>query len=220
MYAVSIPANPGTRGDGDGVAENGRARGDAVDELGDGGVETEEFIERGGEEGELVELGRGGVQEVGGEDFGAESSLESLICAEFPEDGVEQLLGVFVGGEKGDFEVGAVLFVIYLALRESVLEGVDEKIGFGGPWFAGAVARAVFNEVVEEVFEFFHDVEGALAGREDVGVFVQGGEVEEEWFEDCFLYDGLEFFDTGVGFFETLFDCKQLNDLVISTDVD
>ena len=215
MHAVSVPAHPGALRDADGVAQAGWARGDAVDELGDGRVEAEELIEGGGEDGELGKVSGGGVGDAGGEDFGAKSSLEGLVGAELPEDGIEELLGVFVGGEEGDFEVGAVLGIGDLAVGESVFEGVDQEVGFRTAWVAGAVARAGFDKVVEEIFEFFHNVEGALAGGEDVRIFVQGREVEEEGFEDCFLDDGLEFFDAGVGLFEALLACERWNNLVI-----
>lgn len=64
--------------DGDLAAQEGGLRGDAVDELGNGRVKAEEFVDDGGEDGEAVEEVGGGVGGVRGEDLGAEGGLEGL----------------------------------------------------------------------------------------------------------------------------------------------
>ena len=132
-------------GDGDTAAQEGRLGGDAVDELGDRRVEAEEFVDDGGEDGEAVELVSRWVGDVGVKDLGAEGGLEGLVCAHFPKNGIEELLGVFVGCEEGDFKVGTVLGIVYLSFGEGVFEHVDEEVVFGVAWFARAVARAVLD---------------------------------------------------------------------------
>jgi len=46
-----------------------------------------------------------------------------------------------------------------------------------------------------------------------VGIFVEGREVEKQRFEDCFLDDRLEFFDSCIGLLKALFDRKLLETL-------
>lgn len=145
VHAVRVPTDPGACGDGDTAAQEGGLGGDAVDELGDRWVEAEELVDGGGENGEAVELVGGGVGNFCCENFGAEGGLESLVCAHFPEDRIKELLSIFVGGEEGNFEVGAVLGVVYFPFGKGVIEHVDEEVVFGVAWFAGAIARAVLD---------------------------------------------------------------------------
>ena len=49
-----------------------------------------------------------------------------------------------------------------------------------------------------------HYVEGCCALREEFGVAVEIGEVEEEWFEEGLFDDCLKLFEALAGFFETL----------------
>ena len=95
-----------------------------------------------------------------------------------------------------------------------------KEIVFGVPRFAGSVARAILDQVVQQVFKLLLDVKSALAGGEDVRVFVQSWEIEEEWFEDCFFDDGLEFFDTCIGLLKALSTRKQLKENSIGWEED
>ena len=213
VYAIGVPPHPCCLGNGDLASEQGVFGCDSIDQLGDRGVQAEEFVDYGGQIGEFVDGVGGGIYNARAEYFFSQlvlyvlaiasplsqsfRPLKAIVCytdlslSEFPEYGIKQLLRVLVGSKERDFEVGAVLCVVNLAFRKGVFQHVYKQVIIRVPWLSRSIAWAIFHQVIQQILKLFHDFEGPPAGGKYVWVFVQSRKVEEQWFEYCSLDDGL-----------------------------
>lgn len=82
VYAECIPAYPRVVGDEDFPRQNGLLCCDAVDQLGDGWVETEELEDHGVQVGKRVDCLCGRNRDARCEDLGAEFALDWLVLSE------------------------------------------------------------------------------------------------------------------------------------------
>ena len=122
-----------------------------------------------------------------------------------PEGGVEQLLGILMGGEKCDFEICAKLRLVDFPLFKSALHHVDQEFILGiHRLFVRNLSRPVSYQIEQKIFKLPHDRECTPARRKYHGVPVQGGKVEKQRFKYRPLDDALQNFYAHAGIFQAL----------------
>lgn len=115
-----------------------------------------------------------------------------LVHAKLPECRVEQLLGVLVGSEEGDFEIVTELLFIDPTLLKGALQHVNQKfILWGQGLFTRQLFRPIPYHVEQEILKLLHNIVRSRAGFKNHWKLIESREVEEEGFEYRLLDDGL-----------------------------
>lgn len=118
--------------------------------------------------------------------------ITRLIHAKLPECRVEQLLGVLVGSEEGDFEIITELLFINPSLLKGTLQHVNQKlILWGEGLFTCQLFRPILYHVEQEILKLLHNIVRSRAGFKNHWKLIESREVEEEGLEYSLLDDGL-----------------------------
>lgn len=115
-----------------------------------------------------------------------------LLHAKLPECRVEQLLGVLVGSEEGDFEIVTKLLFINPPLLKGTFQHVNQKfILWEQGLFTRQLLRPILYHVKQEILKLLHNIVRSRAGFKNHWILIESREVEEQGFEYRLLDDGL-----------------------------